>query len=44
MMIDGKRGKSQEILYSAFDIIRERSGKDPMEVFDASYEKYHACT
>lgn len=36
MMIDGKRGKSQEILYSAFDKIRERSGKDPMEVFDAA--------
>ncbi|AGK51887.1 30S ribosomal protein S7 [Bacillus sp. 1NLA3E] len=34
MMIDGKRGKSQEILYSAFDIIRERSGKEPMEVFE----------
>jgi small subunit ribosomal protein S7 len=34
MMIDGKRGKSQEILYSAFDIIRERTGKEPMEVFD----------
>jgi small subunit ribosomal protein S7 len=34
MMVDGKRGKSQEILYSAFDIIRERSGKEPMEVFD----------
>jgi small subunit ribosomal protein S7 len=36
MMVDGKRGKSQEILYSAFDTIRERSGKDPMEVFDAA--------
>ena len=34
MMIDGKRGKSQKILYSAFDIIRERSGKEPMEVFE----------
>ncbi|WP_210367502.1 30S ribosomal protein S7 [Bacillus sp. REN3] len=34
MMIDGKRGKAQKILYSAFDIIRERSGKEPMEVFD----------
>jgi small subunit ribosomal protein S7 len=34
MMIDGKRGKSQEILYSAFDIIRERSGKEPMEIFE----------
>jgi small subunit ribosomal protein S7 len=36
MMIDGKRGKSQKILYSAFDIIRERSGKEPIEVFDAA--------
>ena len=36
MMIDGKRGKSQEILYSAFDAIRERTGKEPMEVFDAA--------
>ncbi|MBM4764945.1 30S ribosomal protein S7 [Bacillus sp. B15-48] len=34
MMIDGKRGKSQKILYSAFDIIAERAGKDAMEVFD----------
>jgi small subunit ribosomal protein S7 len=34
MMIDGKRGKSQEILYSAFDIISERTGKEPMEVFE----------
>jgi small subunit ribosomal protein S7 len=34
MMIDGKRGKSQKILYSAFDIIRERSGKEPLEVFE----------
>jgi small subunit ribosomal protein S7 len=34
MMIDGKRGTSQAILYSAFEIIRERSGKEPMEVFE----------
>lgn len=34
MMIDGKRGKSQAILYSAFNIISERTGKEPMEVFD----------
>jgi small subunit ribosomal protein S7 len=34
MMVDGKRGKSQAILYAAFDTIRERSGKEPMEVFD----------
>ena len=34
MMIDGKRGKSQAILYAAFDIIKERTGKEPMEVFE----------
>ena len=34
MMVDGKRGTSQAILYSAFDIIRDRSGKEPMEVFE----------
>lgn len=34
IMIDGKRGKAQTILYSSFDIIRERTGKDPMEVFE----------
>ncbi|MGP7819269.1 30S ribosomal protein S7 [Niallia sp. 01092] len=34
MMIDGKRGKSQAILYSAFEIVAERTGKDAIEVFD----------
>ena len=34
VMVDGKRGVAQRIVYSAFDTIRERSGKDPMEVFD----------
>ena len=35
-MLDGKRGTAQKILYNAFDIIRERSGQDPMEVFDTA--------
>jgi small subunit ribosomal protein S7 len=34
LMIDGKRGTAQQILYSAFELIKERSGKEPMEVFD----------
>ena len=34
LMIDGKRGTAQQILYNSFDIIRERSGKEPMEVFE----------
>lgn len=34
IMIDGKRGKAQTILYNAFDIIKERTGNDPKEVFE----------
>ena len=34
MMIDGKRGKSQTILYKSFDIIKERTGNEAMEVFE----------
>lgn len=33
IMIDGKRGVAQTILYNAFDIIRERTNTEPMEVF-----------
>ncbi len=29
-----KKGKSQTILYNAFDIVSERTGKEPMEVFE----------
>ncbi len=35
MMVDGKRGTSQKILYGAFELVKERSDKDPLEVFDA---------
>ena len=38
MMIDGKRGKSEKILYSAFDMIKEKTGKEPMEVFNKALE------
>lgn len=34
IMLDGKRGTAQRIVYEAFDSIRERTGKDPMEVFE----------
>jgi len=34
IMIDGKKGVAQRILYNAFDLIRERTGKNPMEVFE----------
>ena len=34
IMIDGKRGTAQTILYNAFDIIEEKTGENPMEVFE----------
>ena len=34
LMIDGKRGKASTILYDAFDIIKEQSGNEPLEVFE----------
>ena len=34
LMVDGKKAKAERILYEAFDIVRERTGKDPMEVFE----------
>lgn len=34
IMVDGKRGKAQTILYNAFDIIKDRTGNDPKEVFE----------
>ena len=34
LMIDGKRGKAQTILYSAFDIIKKETGNEPVDVFD----------
>ena len=38
IMIDGKRGVSQKIVYGAFDIIREKTGKDPLEFFEQAME------
>lgn len=34
IMQDGKKGVAQKICYDAFDIIKEKSGKDPLEVFE----------
>ncbi len=34
IMLDGKKGVAQKIIYDAFDIIREKTGKDPLEVFE----------
>ncbi|MGB7594149.1 MAG: 30S ribosomal protein S7 [Erysipelotrichaceae bacterium] len=34
IMIDGKRGVAQTILYNAFDLIEGKTGRQPMEVFE----------
>ena len=33
VMLDGKKTVAQKIVYDAFDIIKEKSGRDPLEVF-----------
>ena len=38
IMLDGKKGVAQKIVYGAFQIIEEKTGKDPIEVFEAAME------
>ena len=37
-MLDGKKSVAQKIVYDAFDIIKEKEGKNPLEVFEAALE------
>jgi small subunit ribosomal protein S7 len=39
IMLDGKKGVAQKIVYDAFEIIREKTGKEPLEVFETAMEK-----
>ena len=34
VMLDGKRGTAQKACYGAFEIIREKTGREPLEVFE----------
>ena len=34
IMLDGKKGVAQQIVYGAFDILKEKTGKEPLEVFE----------
>jgi len=38
VMLDGKKGLAQRICYDAFDIIKERTGEEPIEVFNKALE------
>lgn len=34
VMLDGKKGTAQKIVYDAFEIIKEKTGEEPLEVFN----------
>jgi small subunit ribosomal protein S7 len=34
IMLDGKKGIAESIVYGALDIVKERTGREPMEVFE----------
>jgi small subunit ribosomal protein S7 len=36
IMLDGKKSVAENIVYDAFDIIRAKTGKDPLEVFETA--------
>ncbi|MBS1468663.1 MAG: 30S ribosomal protein S7, partial [Erysipelatoclostridium sp.] len=38
VMKDGKKGTAEAIVYEAFDIIKEKTDKDPMEIFNQALE------
>lgn len=38
IMVDGKKGVAQKVVYSAFDLIKEKQNKDPLEVFNTALE------
>lgn len=38
IMLDGKKGVAQKIVYDAFETIKEKTGKDPLEVFEQALE------
>ena len=38
IMLDGKKGVAQKVVYGAFETIKEKTGKEPMEVFETAME------
>ena len=38
IMLDGKKGVAQKIVYEAFEIVAEKTGKDALEVFEQAME------
>ena len=40
VMLDGKKGVAQKVVYAAFDQIKEKTEKDPIEVFNQVLTQY----
>ena len=38
IMLDGKKGIAQTILYEAFDMVKEKTGEEPLTVFEKALE------
>ena len=38
IMLDGKKGVAQKIVYDAFDIVREKTGNEPLDMFEKAME------
>ncbi len=38
IMLDGKKGVAQKVVYSAFDTIKEKTGNEPLDVFTQALE------
>ncbi|MCQ2416447.1 MAG: 30S ribosomal protein S7 [Oscillospiraceae bacterium] len=38
IMLDGKKGVAQKIVYDAFEIVKEKTDRDPLEVFEQAME------
>ena len=38
IMLDGKKGVAQKVVYGAFDIIKQKTGKEPLDVYIAALE------
>ena len=44
IMLDGKKGVAQEIVYDAFNIVKEKTGNDPLEMFEKAMENIMVFT
>ena len=38
IMLDGKKGVAQKVVYGAFDIVKEKTGNEPLDVFTQAME------